>query len=67
MVLGGLAPSECGVTQGCLRGVPGSHKWGVLRHEESDDPRSILAKGPYITNPLDESKAVDSPSGPARW
>ena len=27
VVLGGLALSECGVSQGCLRGVPGSHKW----------------------------------------
>ena len=35
VVLGGLALSDCGVTQGCLRGVPGSHKWGILKHEES--------------------------------
>src|SRR5215813_9600663 len=59
VVLGGLALSECGVGQGCLRGVPGSHKWGILRHEESDDPRSILAKGQYITEPFDETQAVD--------
>src|ERR1700682_3943067 len=59
VVLGGLALSNCGVTQGCLRGVPGSHKWGILKHEESDDPRSILAKGQYITDTFDESKAVD--------
>ena len=45
--------------QGCLRGVPGSHKWGILKHEESDDPKSILARGQYITDPFDESKAVD--------
>jgi Protein involved in biosynthesis of mitomycin antibiotics/polyketide fumonisin len=59
VVLGGLALSECGVGQGCLRGIPGSHKWGILRHEESDDPRSILAKGQYITEPFDEASAVD--------
>ena len=45
--------------QGCLRGVPGSHTWGILKHEESDDPRSILARGQYITDAFDESKAVD--------
>jgi hypothetical protein len=38
---------------------PGSHKWGVLTHETSDDPKSILAKGQYITDPFDESQAVD--------
>src|SRR5262245_8916834 len=57
--LAGLALSECGVRLGCLRGIPGSHKWVILSHEESDDPRSILAKGQYITDALDEGKAVD--------
>ena len=59
VVLGALALSACGARQGCLRGIPGSHKWGHLKHEESDDPRSILARGQYITDPFDESKAVD--------
>jgi len=59
VVLGALALSDCGPTQGCLRGIPGSHQWGILRHEETDDPRSILAKGQYITDAFDEGKAVD--------
>ena len=59
VVLGGLALSECGVKQGCLRGIPGSHTWGILKHEEKDDPKSILARGQYITDPFDDSKAVD--------
>ena len=59
VVLGALALSECGSRQGCLRGIPGSHRWGILRHEETDDPKSILARGQYITEPFDESKAVD--------
>jgi non-haem Fe2+, alpha-ketoglutarate-dependent halogenase len=59
VVLGALALSDCGETNGCLRGIPGSHKWGILKHEESDDPKSILARGQYITDPFDESKAVD--------
>jgi len=59
VVLGALALSECGSQQGCLRGIPGSHRWGILRHEETDDPKSILARGQYITEPFDESAAVD--------
>jgi ectoine hydroxylase-related dioxygenase (phytanoyl-CoA dioxygenase family) len=59
VVLGALALSECGLSQGCLRGIPGSHRWGVLRHTETEDPRSILSKGQYITEPFDESQAVD--------
>lgn len=58
VVLGGLALSECGVKQGCLKGIPGSHTWGILEHAEKDDPKSILARGQYITDPFDESKAV---------
>jgi ectoine hydroxylase-related dioxygenase (phytanoyl-CoA dioxygenase family) len=59
VVLAGLALSECGVKQGCLRGIPGSHKWGILKHSEKDDPKSILARGQFITDPFDDSKAVD--------
>ena len=59
VVLGALALSECGSRQGCLRGIPGSHTWGILRHEETNDPKSILARGQYISEPFDESKAVD--------
>lgn len=59
VVLGALALSSCGTGQGCLRGIPGSHTWGALRHEESDDPKSILARGQYIVDPFDESTAVD--------
>jgi ectoine hydroxylase-related dioxygenase (phytanoyl-CoA dioxygenase family) len=59
VVLGALALSACGVRQGCLRGIPGSHRWGILTHAEKDDPRSILSRGQFITDPFDESAAVD--------
>jgi ectoine hydroxylase-related dioxygenase (phytanoyl-CoA dioxygenase family) len=59
VVLGALALSDCGVKQGCLKGIPGSHKWGILKHSETDDPKSILARGQYITDPFDETTAVD--------
>ena len=59
VVLGALALSDCGPRQGCLRGLPGSHALGVLRHEESADPRSILARGQYIVDAIDESRAID--------
>ena len=59
VVLGALALSPCGVKQGCLKGIPGSHRWGILKHAEKDDPTSILSRGQFITDPFDESKAVD--------
>jgi hypothetical protein len=57
VVLGGPTLSECGVAPGCLRGIPGSHRWDILKPEESDDPRSILSKGQFITDAFE--KAVD--------
>jgi phytanoyl-CoA dioxygenase PhyH len=38
MVLGGLALSECGVAQGCLRGIPGSHRGGNSRARRERRP-----------------------------
>jgi ectoine hydroxylase-related dioxygenase (phytanoyl-CoA dioxygenase family) len=59
VVLGALALSPCGVQQGCLRGIPGSHNWGILKHSEKDDPKSILSRGQFITDDFDQSTAVD--------
>src|SRR5438445_16543 len=51
VVLRALALSEWSSQQVCLRGIPGAHKWGRLRHEETDSPKSIRARGQYITEP----------------
>jgi ectoine hydroxylase-related dioxygenase (phytanoyl-CoA dioxygenase family) len=59
LIFGPLAFSECGPREGCLRVIPGSHKWGALPHADSDDHSSILARGQSITVPFDTSKAVD--------
>jgi hypothetical protein len=59
MVIGGLALSECSVEHGCLRVIPGSHRWGTLPHRETSDPDSILARGQYISADFDKSNAVD--------
>lgn len=59
LVFGTLALSECGKEAGCLRVIPGSHKWTPLPHEDSEDPSSILARGQYISAEFDKSNAVD--------
>jgi hypothetical protein len=59
LVFGTLALSECGSDAGCLRVIPGSHKWGPLPHEDTEDADSILARGQYIAADFDKSKAVD--------
>lgn len=59
LIFGPLAFSECGSREGCLRVLPGSHGWGRLPHQDSEDGDSILARGQSITVPLDTSNAVD--------
>src|SRR6185437_12468451 len=56
LIFGPLALSECGSDAGCLRVIPGSHKWGDLPHDDTEDPDSILARGQYITSAFDTSK-----------
>ena len=52
-----ITPST--VESGCLRIVPGSHKWGQLVHKERYDPNSMLTRGHYIAEEFDDSTAVD--------
>ncbi|MFO0996614.1 MAG: phytanoyl-CoA dioxygenase family protein [Alphaproteobacteria bacterium] len=59
LVLAALALSPCGLEQGCLTVLPGTHKGPLLSHVESADEDSILARGQSITSPLDTSGAVD--------
>lgn len=59
MVIGALALSECGTSQGCLSVIPGSHKSGILPHAEMAESDSILARGQYISVDFDKSNAVD--------
>lgn len=59
LCIGALALGECGPEQGCLRILPGSHKGPVLRHTDTEDPDSILARGQYISEEFDKSAAVD--------
>lgn len=59
LVIGALALAECTVAHGCLKVIPGSHKTGVLPHEDTGNPESILSRGQYITADIDEAKAAD--------
>ena len=59
LVIGALALSDCRLEHGCLRVIPGSHKLGSLRHEDTGDPDSILSRGQYIAEGFDNSNAVN--------
>ena len=53
-----LTPSER--SNGCMRVIPGSHKDGLLEHENVlDDPNLLNRRGERLRMDVDESQAVD--------
>ena len=44
---------------GCMRVIPGSHKQGVLEHDNVQDPNLLNRRGERLRMDVDESQAVD--------
>ena len=44
---------------GCMRVVPGSHKQGMLEHDNVEDPNLLNKRGERLRMDVDESQAVD--------
>lgn len=44
---------------GALQIIPGSHKWGLLTHEETLDKKSMLTRAQRISADFDASGAID--------
>jgi non-heme Fe2+,alpha-ketoglutarate-dependent halogenase len=59
VVIVALALSPCGPDNGCIRGVPGSHRGPLLPHKEAFKTDSLLSREQYIDAPFDQSAAVD--------
>ncbi len=54
-----FALSDCSRAAGCLRAIPGTHRGAILAHEDTGNPDSILTRGQYITEEINEDSAVD--------
>jgi len=44
---------------GCMRVIPGSHKHGLLEHDNVQDPNMLNRRGERLRMDVDESQAVD--------
>ena len=44
---------------GCMRVIPGTHKQGVLEHDNVQDPNLLNKRGERLRMDVDESQAVD--------
>lgn len=54
-----LALSPARSENGCIRGIPGSHRGPLLPHKEAFATSSLLSREQYIDTPIDEAAAVD--------
>ena len=61
-----LAFTDVTVEAGCMRFLPGSHKAGARRHEETRDPDNLLSRGQIVPG-IDDSSAVDVVLGPGEF
>ncbi len=44
---------------GCMRVIPGSHKLGLLNHDNVRDGANLLFRGEQVSLEVDESRAID--------
>src|SRR5471032_34999 len=59
VVIVALALSPSRSENGCIRGVPGSHRGPLLPHKEAFKTDSLLSREQYIDAAFDQSAAVD--------
>jgi non-haem Fe2+, alpha-ketoglutarate-dependent halogenase len=59
VVIVALALSTARSENGCIRGIPGSHRGPLLPHKEAFATDSLLSREQYIDAPFDRTTAVD--------
>jgi non-heme Fe2+,alpha-ketoglutarate-dependent halogenase len=59
VVIVALALSPSGAENGCIRGIPGSHRGPLLPHKEAFKTNSLLSREQYIDASFNRSAAVD--------
>jgi hypothetical protein len=56
-----VALTDAPVESGCMEVVPGSHKFGQLRHADMQQPDNLLSRGQTLTADVDRSKTAFMP------
>jgi non-heme Fe2+,alpha-ketoglutarate-dependent halogenase len=48
-----VALSDATVQAGCMRALPGSHRWGAFEHDDRPDPMNMIKRGQGISDRFD--------------
>jgi hypothetical protein len=56
-----VALSDASVRAGCMRALPGSHRWGAFAHDDKPDPLNMIKRGQGISDRFDHESGTLMP------
>jgi non-haem Fe2+, alpha-ketoglutarate-dependent halogenase len=56
-----VALSEASVEAGCMRVLPGSHRWGPFEHDDRPEPMNMIRRGQGISGRFDDETGTMMP------
>lgn len=56
-----VALSEASVRAGCMRALPGSHRWGAFEHDDRPEPMNMIRRGQGISDRFDHETGTFMP------
>ena len=56
-----VALSDASVKAGCMRALPGSHRWGPFEHDDKPEPMNMIRRGQGISDRFDQESGTMMP------
>ncbi len=56
-----VALSDASVQAGCMRALPGSHRWGAFAHDDRPEPMNMIRRGQGISGRFDRESGTMMP------
>jgi ectoine hydroxylase-related dioxygenase (phytanoyl-CoA dioxygenase family) len=56
-----VALSDASVAAGCMRALPGSHRWGAFDHDDKPEPMNMIRRGQGISGSFDNAEGQFMP------
>jgi ectoine hydroxylase-related dioxygenase (phytanoyl-CoA dioxygenase family) len=54
-----IALADSTPENGCVQMIPGSHRWGIIKHVDTYGADNMLSRGQTLDRAIDETQAVD--------